>query len=96
MISSTYEQSLLSRDARLEPLLQRFSALSRVLPFLPVFGGGTSKFQPVFVGDIAAAVEIATREDANIRKEVGGQIFEAGGPDGKGMTPCTVLTLTQI
>ncbi|KAF7979401.1 hypothetical protein HWV62_42510 [Athelia sp. TMB] len=59
----------------------RFSQLSRYLPFLPVFGGGTSRFQPVYSGDIARAVEIIARDDRDIRKAVAGKIVEAGGPD---------------
>jgi len=59
--------------------------LSRFLPFLPVFGGGQALFQPVFVGDIARAVEIITRDDPAIRREVAGKIIEAGGPDGKSL-----------
>jgi hypothetical protein len=31
-------------------LLQRFAKLGKVLPFLPVFGGGKSLFQPVRLG----------------------------------------------
>lgn len=52
------------------------------MPFLPVFGGGQARFQPVFVGDIARAVEIISREDGSIRRAVAGKIIEAGGPEG--------------
>ncbi|KZP25437.1 NAD(P)-binding protein [Athelia psychrophila] len=68
-------------NARTDLIIQRFSQLSRYLPFLPVFGGGTARFQPVFSGDIARAVEIIAREDKDIRKAVAGKIIEAGGPD---------------
>jgi uncharacterized protein YbjT (DUF2867 family) len=54
-----------------------------LLPFLPVFGGGQALFQPVFVGDIARAVEVISRNDEVIRRTVAGKIIEAGGPDGK-------------
>lgn len=46
-----------------------------------MFGGGKAKFQPVFSGDIARAVEIISRADEDIRKTVAGKIIEAGGPD---------------
>ncbi|TFK56678.1 NAD(P)-binding protein [Heliocybe sulcata] len=59
----------------------RFGKLSQVLPFLPVFGGGTSRFQPVFVGDIARAVEIIARDDEQVRNAVQGKVLEAGGPE---------------
>ncbi|KAF8844108.1 NAD(P)-binding protein [Paxillus ammoniavirescens] len=61
-------------------LFMRFSRLSKVLPFMPVFGGGTTRFQPVFVGDVARAVQ-AIVEDEEIRKQVSGKVIEAGGPD---------------
>lgn len=53
----------------------RFGALARLLPALPVYGGGTTRFQPVYVGDVADAVMAALdREDAK------GQTYELGGP----------------
>ncbi|ORX36772.1 hypothetical protein BD324DRAFT_675372 [Kockovaella imperatae] len=58
----------------------RFASLAKFLPFLPVFGGGTTKFQPVYAGDVARAVEIACRDDPEVIKRVGGKVIEAGGP----------------
>ncbi|EIM92264.1 NAD-P-binding protein [Stereum hirsutum FP-91666 SS1] len=66
----------------------RFTKLSKILPFMPTFGGGTSKFQPVYVGDIAKLVEIITRDDPAILKQVKGKVIEAGGPD--------VITYRQV
>ena len=57
--------------------------MSSFLPFLPVFAGGTTKFQPVYVGDLASLVEIISRDDPTIRSIVDGKIIEAGGPDGE-------------
>lgn len=62
---------------------QRFATLAKFLPVMPVFGGGTSRFQPVYVGDIARIVEIISRGDPEVDKMVSGKIIEAGGPDGK-------------
>ncbi|ORY34077.1 hypothetical protein BCR39DRAFT_518368 [Naematelia encephala] len=59
----------------------RFETLAKWLPFLPVFGGGVVRFQPVYAGDIARAVEICCRDDPQVVKHVGGKIIEAGGPD---------------
>ncbi|KAH7930391.1 NAD(P)-binding protein [Leucogyrophana mollusca] len=59
----------------------RFAQLSKFFPFMPVFGGGLSRFQPVYVGDIGRAIEIISRDDEVIQKEVCGRIIEAGGPD---------------
>jgi NADH dehydrogenase len=48
-----------------------------------VFGGGQSKFQPVYVDDIAKAVEVMSRGDPEVEKKVSGKIIEAGGPRGE-------------
>ena len=53
----------------------RFAALARMLPFLPLIGGGTTKFQPVYVSDVAAAIVKCAR-DISTR----GHIYELGGP----------------
>jgi uncharacterized protein YbjT (DUF2867 family) len=59
---------------------QKLASLAYVLPFMPVFGGGTTRFQPVFVGDLACAVQ-AVVELSETRGRVAGKIIEAGGPD---------------
>lgn len=53
----------------------RFAAMSQVLPFLPLIGGGHTKFQPVYVGDVADAVMAAL---ATVESK--GRIYELGGP----------------
>ena len=50
-------------------------ALSRVLPIMPLFGGKT-KFQPVYVGDVAEAIVAAVMGNAKA-----GTIYELGGPE---------------
>jgi NADH dehydrogenase len=53
----------------------RFARMSQVSPALPLIGGGRTRFQPVYVGDVAEAVVAAlTRPDA------AGRIYELGGP----------------
>jgi NADH dehydrogenase len=52
-----------------------FAALARLLPALPLFGGGGTRFQPVWVGDVAAAVMAAVA-----RPELSGRTVELGGP----------------
>ncbi|MBS0473179.1 MAG: complex I NDUFA9 subunit family protein [Proteobacteria bacterium] len=58
-----------------DDFFNRFAALARVLPFLPLIGGGATKFQPVFVGDVASAVARCVAEPA-----LGGKTYELGGP----------------
>lgn len=57
-----------------DQFFNRFAGLAAVLPFMPVVEGQT-RFQPVYVGDVADAVMAAiTRDDA------AGRVFELGGP----------------
>jgi NADH dehydrogenase len=56
----------------------RFAALARMLPVLPLVGGGETRFQPVFVGDVAEA--IARAVDGAV---AGGKVYELGGPEVK-------------
>jgi NADH dehydrogenase len=53
----------------------RFAALARIFPVLPLIGGGRTRFQPVYVGDVAQAVVAALE-----RADCPGQIYELGGP----------------
>ena len=36
-----------------DAFFNKFAAMARILPALPLIGGGETKFQPVFVGDVA-------------------------------------------
>jgi uncharacterized protein YbjT (DUF2867 family) len=58
-----------------DDLFNRFAALARWVPALPLIGGGHTKFQPVYVGDVADAV-IAALE----RPDAAAKTFELGGP----------------
>ena len=61
----------------------RFAALARLSPALPLIGGGMTKMQPVYVGDVATAVT-----DAVDGKAKSGATYELGGPE--------VLTMREI
>jgi uncharacterized protein YbjT (DUF2867 family) len=52
----------------------RLAAMIRSSPVLPLIGGGTTKFEPVFVGDMAAGLLELLR-----RPETGGRTYEFGG-----------------
>ncbi|RWM09539.1 MAG: complex I NDUFA9 subunit family protein [Mesorhizobium sp.] len=58
-----------------DSFFNRFAAMARLSPVLPLIGGGQTKFQPVYVGDVAEA--IARSVDGEVK---GGQIYELGGP----------------
>ena len=59
-----------------DDFFNRFAGIARLSPFLPLVGGGHTRFQPVFAGDVAAA--IAKAVDGATRP---GAIYELGGPD---------------
>ena len=59
-----------------DDFFNRFAALARISPALPLIGGGHTRFQPVFVGDVATAIA-----DAVDGKARAGTIYELGGPD---------------
>jgi NADH dehydrogenase len=53
----------------------RFAMIARLSPVLPLIGGGGTRFQPVYVGDVADAV-VKCVEDPACR----GETYELGGP----------------
>jgi len=59
-----------------DDFFNRFASLARFMPALPLIGGGTTRFQPVFVGDVAEAIARATGGAARA-----GVTYELGGPD---------------
>ena len=58
-----------------DDFFNRFAGLARFLPALPLIGGGKTRFQPVFVGDVGAAIARAALSPA-----AEGQTYELGGP----------------
>jgi NADH dehydrogenase len=61
----------------------RFAAMARLSPFLPLVGGGTTQFQPVFVDDVAQAIVRAVEG-----KLAESTTYELGGPE--------ILTFREI
>ena len=63
-----------------DDFFNRFGALARVLPVLPLFGGGAVRLQPVYAGDVGRAAALAGEAKP-------ATIYELGGPQ--------VMTLRQ-
>ena len=59
-----------------DDFFNRFAGLARIAPALPLVGGGHTRFQPIFAGDVASAVLAAID-----RSDSGGAIYELGGPE---------------
>lgn len=68
---------------REDAFINRFAALIRALPIIPVIGGKT-RFQPVFAGDVGHAVAALVADPA----AHGGKTYELGGPQ--------ILSMRQI
>ena len=58
-----------------DDFFNRFAAMANLSPVLPLIGGGTTRFQPVYAGDVGAAVAAAMADPA-----AAGRTFELGGP----------------
>ena len=58
-----------------DAFFNRFASMATVSPALPLIGGGATRFQPVFVGDVAAAIVAALADD-----DTAGRTYELGGP----------------
>jgi uncharacterized protein YbjT (DUF2867 family) len=66
-----------------DEFFNRFAAMARIAPVLPLIGGGRTRFQPVYVGDVAKAVIAALEGRCKP-----GTVYELGGPE--------VMTLRQV
>jgi NADH dehydrogenase len=74
-----------------DSFFNRFAAMARFSPALPLIGGGTTRFQPVFVGDVARAVTRLI--DAGIAQ---GRTYELGGPEVMSFRELIEFTLRTV
>jgi uncharacterized protein YbjT (DUF2867 family) len=74
-----------------DDFFNKFAAIARVAPALPLVGGGRTLFQPVFAGDVASAV-VATIEG----RAKDGQIYELGGPEVRSFKELMAFMLATI
>lgn len=74
-----------------DAFFNRFAAMAQVSPVLPLFGGGATRFQPVYVDDVAdAAMAALDRADA------AGNTYELGGPSVYTFRQLLELMLVEI
>lgn len=66
-----------------DDFFNKFAWLARLAPALPLIGGGGTKFQPVFAGDVARAIAVALKDS-----ETAGKTYELGGPE--------IMTLKEV
>jgi NADH dehydrogenase len=74
-----------------DDFFNKFAAMARVLPALPLIGGGETRFQPVFVGDVAEAIARAAEGRA-----APGTIYELGGPEVKSFKELMEYVLATV
>jgi NADH dehydrogenase len=74
-----------------DQFFNRFAAMAQVSPVLPLIGGGRMRFQPVFVGDVAAAVLHVAEGGGSP-----GTVYELGGPDVLSFRELLERTLTFV
>jgi NADH dehydrogenase len=58
-----------------DAFFNRFAGMARYVPALPLIGGGKTRFQPVYVGDVAGALLRLVEDPATA-----GKTYELGGP----------------
>jgi len=74
-----------------DEFFNRFAALACISPALPLPGGGHTRFQPVFAGDVSEAIAKAVDGGAKA-----GAIYELGGPDVRTFKELMQFTLATI
>ena len=74
-----------------DDFFNRFAAMARLSAFLPLIGGGKTKFQPAYVKDVAEAIVRALETGA-----ADGKVFELGGPETATFRELMELTLREI
>jgi len=79
-IFENFENSVILRPSIVfgpeDKFFNQFAFLSQFLPFLPLFGEGKTKFQPVYVGDVVKSINAILNKE-NINKN----IYEIVGPE---------------
>lgn len=89
-VTQTFARSVVLRPSVVfgpeDDFFNRFAEMARFSPFLPVVGSGETKFQPVYVGDIAKAVK--TIITAPYPQKYAGQTYELGGPETLSFRDC--------
>ena len=79
-----------------DDFFNRFAAMAAVSPVLPLIGGGKTRFQPVYVGDVAAAITAVLGDPATGDPAKAGRTYELGGPGVYSFRELMTLLLADI
>ena len=74
-----------------DDFFNRFGALARFFPVIPLFSGGNTRLQPVYAGDVARAVAAALAGEAKP-----GTVYELGGPQVMTLREAAELALRMV
>ena len=74
-----------------DQFFNRMAGMAMISPVMPVIGGGETRFQPVYVGDVADAVVRCIDDNATA-----GRTYELGGPKVYTLRELTELLLEEI
>lgn len=74
-----------------DSFFNKFAAMAQISPALPLIGGGVTKFQPVYVGDVADAMTNVLHQHGTC-----GALFELGGPQIYSFRDLLELMLKEI
>ncbi|MDB5364711.1 MAG: 3-beta-hydroxy-delta(5)-steroid dehydrogenase [Rhodospirillales bacterium] len=74
-----------------DAFFNRFASMAQLSPVLPLIGGGKTRFQPVWVGDVAQAIANVVANDSTR-----GRIYELGGPAVHSFEELMQLLLKEI
>jgi uncharacterized protein YbjT (DUF2867 family) len=74
-----------------DQFFNRFAAMAMIAPLLPMIGGGETRFQPIYVGDVADAAVKCLEDPATA-----GQTYELGGPRIYSFRELLELMLSEI
>lgn len=96
-ILESYPKAILLRPSVVfgpgDSFFNMFAKLASFLPCLPLIGGGKTKFQPVYVGDISEAIKNIVTSQSD---EFNGKTYELCGPDTVTFKEIYELLLAEI
>ena len=94
-IQNNFKSSVILRPSIVfgpdDKFFNKFASIAQFLPFLPLIGGGKTKFEPIYVGDVAKAI-VKTLELNNSQTK----IYELGGPENFSFKQLMEVLLQEI
>jgi uncharacterized protein YbjT (DUF2867 family) len=95
LVREAFEAAVICRPSLVvgpeDDFFNRFALYARLSPVLPLIGGGDTRFQPVYVGDVADAIVRALGDPATR-----GETYELGGPSIYSFAELMELLLSEI